>query len=359
MSHYEERLEADLATIRQRLEDLAEQVEIALQNAKLAILGGDNELAYLTVLGDNPINRNSRKLDSRCHAFIARHLPSAGHLRLMSSIVRVNVALERIGDYAVTICREAARLSRPPEGAIAKHLQVVAGESQDLLKQSVAAFNEDNAERARALMPMTARVENMMDGVYDELIEGGREREPRELVAVFVVFNLLKRISDQAKNICDQTVFAVDGQTKPQKFFRVLFVDGDNASHSQMASAIANKRFSEHAHFDSAGRDPAQQINPDVLAFLSERGVDLASNATQSVNALELDLSTFHVIIGLGEAPASLVPEMPFHTSGLRWDVEALPADAAAVPGALEDMYRNLVTRLDDLMEILVGEHGQ
>ena len=59
--------------------------------------GYDNELAYLTVLGDNPINRNSRKLDSLCHAFIARHLPSAGHLRLMSSIVRVNVALERIG----------------------------------------------------------------------------------------------------------------------------------------------------------------------------------------------------------------------------------------------------------------------
>lgn len=359
MSHYEERLEADLTTIRHRLEDLAEQVETALQNAKLAILGGDNELAYLTVLGDNPINRNSRKLDSLCHAFIARHLPSAGHLRLMSSIVRVNVALERIGDYAVTICREAARLSRPPEGAIAKHLQVVAGESQDLLKQSVSAFNEENSERARALMPMTARVEKMMDGVYDELIEGGGEREPRELVAVFVVFNLLKRISDQAKNICDQTVFAVDGQTKPQKFFRVLFVDADNACHSQMASAIANKRFAEHAHFESAGREPAAAINPAVIEFLSERGVNVQSDATQSVNALELNLASFHLIIGLGESPADLVPEMPFHTSGLRWELDPLPADSAAVADALQNMYRDLATRLDDLMEILVGEHGQ
>lgn len=359
MSHYEERLEADLATIRHRVEDLAEQVETALQNAKLAILGGDDELAYLTVLGDNPINRNSRKLDSQCHAFIARHLPSAGHLRLMSSIIRVNVALERIGDYAVTICREAARLSRPPEGAIAKHLQVVAGESQDLLKQSVAAFNEDNAERARALMPMTARVENMMDGVYDELIEGGKEREPRELVAVFVVFNLLKRISDQAKNICDQTVFAVDGQTKPRKFFRILFVDSDNACHSQMACAIANKRFSEYAHFDSAGRDQAENINPAVLAFLNERGVDLRSEATQSVNALELDLSSFHLIVGLGDVLPNLITEMPFHTSGLRWDVNPLPSNEAEVPAALQDMYRDLVTRLDDLMDILVGEHGQ
>ena len=66
------------------------------------------------VLGDLVVNRRVRKLDSKCHAFVARHLPSAGHLRFVSSVLRLSIALERVGDYAVIIARELAQLESPP-----------------------------------------------------------------------------------------------------------------------------------------------------------------------------------------------------------------------------------------------------
>ena len=111
MSHFEERLEADLTAIREWVWQMGNDVEGALLNSKRALLMRDEELAYATVLGDNPINRKSRACDRLCHTFIARHLPGAGHLREMAATIRVNVALERIGDYAVTISRESLQLS--------------------------------------------------------------------------------------------------------------------------------------------------------------------------------------------------------------------------------------------------------
>ena len=81
MSHYETRLERDLERIRKDLTTIASQVQDALKDAVHALLSGDREQAYDTILNDLPINRAVRALDKACYGFIAVHLPSAGHLR--------------------------------------------------------------------------------------------------------------------------------------------------------------------------------------------------------------------------------------------------------------------------------------
>jgi len=111
MTHYEERLEKDLVRLREGVATVGNKVQQALEHAVRALLERDHELAYDTVLGDMPINRDVRAMDRHCHVFVARHLPSSGHLRYVSSVMRLNVALERIGDYAVAISREAVQLT--------------------------------------------------------------------------------------------------------------------------------------------------------------------------------------------------------------------------------------------------------
>ena len=126
MSHYEKRLEEDLSTIRNRIEAVAETIEAALHKAVHATLKGDRRLANQIVLDDKPINREIRAIDKLCYAFIARHLPSAGHLRFVSTVLRLNVELERIGDYAVAIAREAVQLSAAPSGSVGTALFISA-----------------------------------------------------------------------------------------------------------------------------------------------------------------------------------------------------------------------------------------
>ncbi len=136
MSHFEERMEADLNIIRNRLWKIGEDVDVALHSAKKIMILRDSELAYKTVLGDYPINRDSRECDHLCHTFIARHLPGAGQLREMAATSRVNVALERIGDYAVTICREALQISSPVSEQLTRNIDAMFDESISTLAES-------------------------------------------------------------------------------------------------------------------------------------------------------------------------------------------------------------------------------
>ena len=102
MPLYEERLSKDMARIRDEVASLGAAVQKAQEDAVQAALTGNKALANQTILRDHPINRRTREINRLCHAFLAIHLPSAGHLRLISSILRLVNELERIGDYAAT-----------------------------------------------------------------------------------------------------------------------------------------------------------------------------------------------------------------------------------------------------------------
>ena len=141
MSHLEERLERDLEEIRDHMALMADKVDKAIADAIYAFQHGDLKLANQVVLRDLPINRSSRKIDKLCHAFIALHLPSAGHLRLLSSVIRANIIIERIGDYAVTIAREAIQLESVLQGHISHDLERVSAEVRLVLGQAIMSFN--------------------------------------------------------------------------------------------------------------------------------------------------------------------------------------------------------------------------
>ena len=152
MSHLEERMEADLNYIRDWLWKVGEDVESALRNAKKTLILRDSEMAYDIILGDHPINRDSRQCDRLCHTFIARYLPGAGALREMASTIRINVILERVGDYAVTICREAVQLNKPMPEKFSSRIDTIADDAIEIMAGARSAFREGNAERAIALM---------------------------------------------------------------------------------------------------------------------------------------------------------------------------------------------------------------
>lgn len=354
MSHYEERLANDLDRINSSVRNLAALVERALKDAMHALLDGDTQLANFTVLRDNRINRASREIDRLCHAFIARHLPGAGHLRLISAVIRLNVALERVGDYGVTISRESLQLSSPPAGRLARELDRVADESQRILHQAIEVFDTRNADAAAATIPMSENIENMMDDIYAELIGADTARSPREIVAAFVVFSLLKRISDQAKNICEQTLFAVAGHTKKTKKFNILFVDGGNNERSLMAQGIARKSYPEVASYSSAAREPVGDVSTGLMDFLDSCGIDTQQLSVDRVRTGQHELQEFDIIVSLEGPVSDHIDEIPFHTSAIAWEVGSALTEAGS--DSYEDLYRYLKQQVDELLDVLTGE---
>jgi len=351
MSHFEQRLEADLKAIREWVWKMGDEVEQALRNSKKALLMRDEKLAYATVLGDHAINRDSRACDRMCHTFIARHLPGAGHLREMAATIRVNVALERIGDYAVTISRESLQMDRALQEKFVVQIDTLADESFQILHESRIAFRDNNAELARALMQTAKRVQDKMDVFYDQLFAAENELNARKALAIFVVFNMLKRVADQAKNICDQTFYAVRGVAKIPKFHRILFLDQPGSDRGQLATAIGRKYYSGNASFDVATPGSTQPVSSSLRAFLSETGLPDEQLKTESLTSLEYDLSDFDLLICLTGTTKDYVAKVPFHTSALEWSA-AMDECAPEFP----EIYRRLNSELSALIQLLVGD---
>jgi phosphate transport system protein len=350
MSHFEERMETDLRNIRDKVWNMGEAVEDALHNAKKVLILRDSELAYKTVLDDHPINRASRECDRLCHTFIARHLPGAGPLREMAATSRVNVALERIGDYAVTMCREALQITSPLSPLLSSQIDSKFDESISILSEARKSFLTGNSEMAIALMKMAKRVQGEMDSVYEALYAEDDRMDGATMMAVYVVFSLIKRIADQAKNICDQTVYAVKGIAKIPKTYRILFLDQAGAGAAQLATAIGRKNFSDSGYFLPATPGKAEPLSSEMKDFLVERGLPEEDLTTEQLAVTEHDLDDFFVIVGLNGKVEDYISKVPFHTSALNWEV---PEGAD-----LTETYRVLHEQIRGLMTLLAGENA-
>lgn len=361
MSHYQERLEQDLAKIRHEIDDVGHKVGKAVHDAVRALLTRDHALGYATALGDHPINRQVRRLDRECHAFVARHLPSAGHLRFISSVLRLNIELERIGDYAANIGRQATQLRRDAPAAVARDVEVLSSQAEDILKQSLKAFLTADADLARATRGTAAQVAKTFTKFWNDLLaEGTKGQHPLEDIFVLLeVFERLSRVSDQAKNICEETIFTVTGETKPPKVYRVLFVDEKDDSLTQMAVAYARKAFPNSGRYTSAGLEPASEIEPRCARFLDEHGYDAADLQPTRLDTASDELASYHVVVGFGDDLARQI-QVPFHTILLEWDAAALPHDAGAERAAelLAEAHQAIRHQVRGLMETLRGEEA-
>ncbi|NNL65448.1 MAG: phosphate signaling complex protein PhoU [Myxococcales bacterium] len=349
MSHYEERLSLDLEAIRSELRNVGEQVQAGLDDAIRALQAHDRKLASETILGDMSINRAIRRIDRLCHAFVARHLPSAGHLRFISSVLRVNVALERVGDYAVKISRETVQLSASPPASVARHVEQMSHHAQNLLSHAIEAFHEGNAEMARGAKSVSGSRDSTFSLVFRDLLRVGEgsDRPLKDLLSLIVIFNAIERVGDQAKNICEETIFVATGETKGPKVYDVLFVDERNDCATQLAAAFAHKVFPGSGRYTTAGWGAAPSVDPGCLDFMEQHGLGAPQEAPAALDPSHAALARYDVIVALEPGMRDQIKELPFTTVLLEWDMEKT---------SVEERYKEICHRVRALMETLRGE---
>lgn len=351
-SHYEERLQRDLDWIRTLVEQVGNQLLTTIDNACSSVLNLDRQLAAETVLGDFVINRQTRELDRLCHAFVALHLPSAGHLRLVSSVLRLNIALERIGDYAATISRTAAQLSERPPEAVARDIKTMSEQCRGLLSDGLRSFVDRDVKLAKSVLTSARQFAPYFDRVFDDLAKEGdaNSRPSKDLFSLMATLNRLERVIHQAKNVCEETIFVVTGQSKREKTFQILFLDERNDGASQLAQHFTRKAFPASGIYESAGWAPAEEIAPAFSRFAETVGLDLSKAWPTDLQARTPQLDDYDLAVCLTPQSFEKLPRLPFHTTALTWDI-----DTAASP---ELVYRQLTPQVRELMERLRGEQA-
>ena len=124
---------------------------------------------------------------------------------------------------------------------------------------------------------------------------------------------------------------------------------------AERCGGIARRRESH-----TAGWTPANRIFPALATFMSAKGLDGAEMAPQKAAYTLEELARFHVLVCLGQGVAEQIPEVPFHTVLLEWDMETIPVhiDTERATTLLEAALAELQNRIRELMGILRGEEA-
>lgn len=357
MSRYEQRLAADKSAIRERVHAVGDRVEKAIADAVQSLIARDRQTANRIILGDLPINREIRAIDNQCHAFVARHLPSARHLRFVSSVLQMNVAIERVGDYAVSISREGIQLSEPVPDSIAEEIRALADQVTTTLRQALKAFGAEDADLARATKLSAVKIERSYGRTIRGHIKDGIGRSFPDTFATLTVFSKLERVNDQAKNLCEETLFELTGETKPPKRYKVLFVDARCTLLAPLAEVLAKKAFPESGIFDCAGYDAGDALAPELGELAERLGLDFAGTRPAQLNASRDALEDYHVIVCLSADAAKHIEDLPYATVMLTWELSPI-TDAAAsgnLTARLETISKELASEIRELMVTMRG----
>jgi len=82
----------------------------------------------------------------------------------------------------------------------------------------------------------------------------------------------------------------------------VLFVCVHNAGRSQMAAALLDHHAAGRVRVRSAGSDPADALNPAVVAAMAEWGIDLSRELPRPLTGKLVEAADVVVTMGCGDA---------------------------------------------------------
>jgi arsenate reductase len=129
---------------------------------------------------------------------------------------------------------------------------------------------------------------------------------------------------------------------------KILFVCRENACRSQMASAFTQYSAGHKIEAISAGSEPADSINPDMVKAMQEKGIDMAFRRTRSLSQAVSDLQP-DMIISMG-----CQEECPFIPGAqtLDWDLPGPVGQSMEFMRTVRDEIENRVKDLASSVSI-------
>ena len=125
----------------------------------------------------------------------------------------------------------------------------------------------------------------------------------------------------------------------------VLFVCTHNAGRSQMAAALLAREAAGRVRVTSAGSQPADQLNPAVVAAMAEIGLDISREFPKPLTNDKVRAADVVITMGCGDA----CPIYP----GKRYEDWDLPDPAGLPVGAVrsirDEIHRRVLALLGEV----------
>ncbi len=208
--HFEEELQA----LKRRLLNMGALVEERVHQAIQALIERRPEATDKIIGGDKDVNDLQIEIDDRCLKLLALQQPMATDLRLITAAMKINSDLERIGDQAVNIAENAARIVVHPPLKPLLDLPRMAEIAERMTRDSLDAFVRRDPDLARDILARDDEVDQLKDQVFRVLLTY-MMADPATIeraLGLILVSRNLERIADHATNIAEDVIFLVEAK---------------------------------------------------------------------------------------------------------------------------------------------------
>jgi phosphate transport system protein len=188
---------------------VADQILAALR----ALESHDADAATAVIVGDVRINEAQRTITALISRTIATQQPVARDLRFLLALDHVSYELERIGDHAASVAKQARKLA--PEPPLKEYIDLpeMGTIAAHLVRDALRALVDVDEVHAREVATRDDDIDRLYHRTFDEVL-GLMRADPANVdrgARILFAAHYLERIGDRVTNIAEDVVFLATG----------------------------------------------------------------------------------------------------------------------------------------------------
>ncbi len=207
------RFQQSLDDLKEKLLVMAGLAEQQIQRAVESYRVRDLSICDLVDRSELAVNRMEREIDQAALDLLAMEQPMAIDLRFILAVIKINSDVERVGDAAKSISDRVRMMDTMESGDLPVDIPRMASLASNMVRRSLQAFIEADADLARTVLSMDDAVDGMNRSAHAalaSLMASESHRAPQALTALMVCRSL-ERVADHATNIAEDVIFWVQG----------------------------------------------------------------------------------------------------------------------------------------------------
>jgi len=207
-------LDAEMRAVKDGVLRMGSLVEQQILAALQALVDHDAEADLAVMTRDRGVNEVQREVSSLIVTTIATQSPVARDLRFLLALDHVTYELERMGDHATSVAKQARKLAPEPPLAGYLGLPAMARAVAELVRGVLLALVDIDEARARDVAAGDDAVDDLYHKTFADVLDLMRAdpaNVDRGTRILFAAKNL-ERIGDRVTNIAEDVVFLATGE---------------------------------------------------------------------------------------------------------------------------------------------------
>lgn len=209
-----ESFQEQLDQLRDNILRMGNLVERAIDLAMTSLKRHDVDLAEQVVMEDEKIDELELAIEKQCLLLLALQQPMARDLRFISTALKIDTDLERMGDYACNIAKIVLTLGDEPFIKPLVDLPRMAEVAQQMVRENLTAYVNRDKELALKAAEKDHEIDSLYNRIFRELLVlmTQNPKNIRQATYLLLVARHLERIGDHATNFSEWIIYMITGE---------------------------------------------------------------------------------------------------------------------------------------------------